>query len=169
MKACYIEIRKVKVWRGLSTSAINLEEGNMKLNITTQQYNPLLKRKEVTFEIRHEDIKGTPSRIEVRKLLAENLKANVDLVYVRKMQTKTGTMQAKGDANIYDTVEQAKLVESEHIIVRNVPSMKKPKEEEKAEEKPKPVEKAKKTKETEKTIEAPAEKKEERKEEKKEK
>jgi small subunit ribosomal protein S24e len=127
----------------------------MKINITTQQYNPLLKRKEIVFEIRHEDIKGTPSRIEVRKALAENLKANVDLVYVRKMQTRTGTMQAKGEANIYDTIEQAKLVEPQHIIERNVPSEKKPKEEEKAEEKPKApkpekIEKVEKAKEPEK-------------------
>jgi len=126
----------------------------MKINVISQQYNPLLKREEITFEIRHEETKGTPPRLEVRKALSEVLKANVELVYVRKMQTKTGTMQAKGEANIYDSIEQAKLVESEHIIERNVPSEKKPKEEkaEKAEEKPKPekvekVEKAKKTKE----------------------
>jgi len=141
----------------------------MKINITSQQYNPLLKRKEIAFEIRHEDTKGTPSRIETRKALAENLKANVELVYIRKMQTKTGTMQAKGEANIYDTIEQAKLVESQHIIERNVPSEKKPKEEEKAEEKPKPekaekVEKVEKAKEPEKAKEAPNEKKEEKKE-----
>jgi len=126
----------------------------MKINITSQQYNPLLKRKEITFEIRHEETKGTPPRLEVRKALSEVLKANVELVYVRKVQTKTGTMQAKGEANIYDSIEQAKFVESEHIIERNVPSEKKPKEEkaEKAEEKPKPekvekVEKAKKPEE----------------------
>jgi len=136
----------------------------MKINVTSQQYNPLLKRKEVTFEIKHEDIKGTPSRLEVRKALSEALKANVDLVFVRRMQTKTGTMQAKGEANIYDTTQQAKLVESQHIIERNVPSEKKPKEEEaeekkeKVEEKPK-AEKAEKAKEPEKAKEAPAEKK----------
>lgn len=140
----------------------------MKINIASQQYNPLLKRKEIAFEIRHEDIKGTPSRIEVRKALAENLKANVDLVYIRKMQTRTGTMQAKGEANIYDTIEQAKLLESQHIIERNVPTEKKPQEEaeekkEKEEEKPK-AEKVEKAKESEKTKEAPAEKKEEKKE-----
>lgn len=140
----------------------------MKINITSQQYNPLLKRKEIVFEIRHEDTKGTPPRLEVRKVLAENLKANVELVYVRKMQTKTGTMQAKGEANIYDTIEQAKLVESQHIIERNVPSEKKAKEEEKAEEKPK-AEKVEKAKEPEKAKETPAEKKEEAKPEKKEK
>jgi len=138
----------------------------MKINITTQQYNPLLKRKEISFEIKHEDMRGTPSRIEVRKVLSEALKANVELVYVRKMQTRTGTMQAKGEANIYDTIEQAKLVESQHIIERNVPSEKKPKEEEKAEEKTKsekPAEKAEKPKEPEKP-KLETEKKEEKKE-----
>ena len=143
-----------------------LGSSNMKINISAQQYNPLLKRREIAFEIRHEDTKGTPSRLEVRKALAENLKANVDLVYVRKMQTRTGTMQARGEANIYDTIEQAKLVESQHIIERNVPSEKKPKEEEKAEEKPKPekpAEKAEKPKEPEKS-KPETEKKEEKKE-----
>jgi len=148
-------IRKVKVKERLIKINNQPEEDNMKINITTQQYNPLLKRKEITFEIKHEDIKGTPSRIEVRKALAENLKANVELVYVRKMQTRTGTMQAKGEANIYDSIEQAKLVESQHIVERNVPSEKKPKEE--AEEKPK-------AEKVEKAKEAPAEKKEEKKE-----
>jgi ribosomal protein S24E len=154
-----MNIRKVKVTERLININNQSEDNNMKINITSQQYNTLLKRKEIAFEIRHEDLKGTPSRIEARKALAESLKANVELVFIRKMQTKTGTMQAKGEANIYDTIEQAKLVESEHIIERNVPSEKKPKEE----EKPKP-EKVEKTKEPEKAKEPPVEKKEEKKE-----
>jgi small subunit ribosomal protein S24e len=146
----------------------------MKVNITSQQYNPLLKRKEVTFEIGHEETKGTPPRVEARKALAENLKANVDLVYVRKMQTKTGTMKAKGEANIYDSIEQAKLVEPQHVIERNVPSEKKAKDTKKTEEKPKPekagkVEKVEKAKEPEKAKETSVEKQEEKKLEKKEK
>lgn len=134
----------------------------MKINVSSQQYNPLLKRKEVIFEVRHEETKGTPSRLDVRKALAEDLKANVELVFIRKIQTKTGTMQASVEANIYDTMEQARLVESDHIIIRNVPSEKKPKEGEKTEEAPKPekAEKVEKTKEPEKAKEAPPEKKE---------
>jgi small subunit ribosomal protein S24e len=139
----------------------------MKINIISQQYNPLLKRKQIVFEIRHEDTKGTPPRIEARKALSEILKTNIELVYIRKMQTKTGTMKAEGEANIYDSIEQAKLVESEHIIARNVPSEKKDKEEEKAEEKPKAEkpEKIEKHKEPEKAKETPTERKEEKKEE----
>ena len=37
-------------------------------------------------------------------------------------------MIAIGTANIYDTVEQAKLVESKHIILRNQPPEKAKKE-----------------------------------------
>jgi ribosomal protein S24E len=46
------------------------------------------------------------------------------------VETKTGTMLAVGEANLYDSPEQVKLVEPEHIITRNIPP-EKPTEEEK--------------------------------------
>jgi len=123
----------------------------MEVKIIQQQYNPLLKRKELAFLIKHEQTKGTPSRLEVRQKLAEQLKTNLELVYVKRIETKTGTMTAKGEANAYDTVDQAKLVEHQYIIERNVPKEKKeiaekaeePKKPEKP-EKPEKVEKPKK-------------------------
>ena len=63
------------------------------------------------------------------------LKAKVDSVFIEKMETKTGTMIAIGEANAYESPDQAKLVEPEHIIARNVPP-EKPEET----EKPKTVE-----------------------------
>ena len=101
----------------------------MKVKVTSQQHNPLLKRKEIIFEVNHEETKATPSRLEIRKKLAEKLKANIELLYVRRVETKTGTMLAVGEANLYDSPEQVKLVEPEHIITRNVPP-EKPAEEE---------------------------------------
>lgn len=100
----------------------------MKIKITSQQYNPLLKRKEIVFEVNHEEARGTPSRFEVRKELAEKLKTDIELLYVRKVETKTGTMLAAGEANLYDSPEQVKFVEPEHIVTRNMPP-EKPKEE----------------------------------------
>jgi len=129
----------------------------MKVKINSQQYNPLLKRKEITFEVRHEETKGTPPRFEVRKELATLLKANYETVYVKRLETKTGTMTAFGEANAYDSVEQAKLLEPEYIIARNAPPAK---PEEKKEEK---KEEAKETKEPKKEKET--KKKEEEKEE----
>jgi len=93
----------------------------MKVKIVSKEYNPLLKRKEIVFEVEHAETGGTPPRLEVREKLASELKTNLELVYVRKMETKTGTMIALGEATAYDSVEQAKLLEREHIVVRNAP------------------------------------------------
>jgi small subunit ribosomal protein S24e len=101
------------------------EDGQMEVKITEQQYNPLLKRKEITFTIEHTQIRGTPSRLEVRKALADAIKANPEIVYVKRVVTKAGTMVAVGEANAYDSIEQAKLVEPEYIISRNTPKEKK--------------------------------------------
>jgi small subunit ribosomal protein S24e len=115
----------------------------MNVRITSEEYNPLLKRKEVAFEVEHKETGGTPSRLEVRKKLATLLKADFELVYVKKMETKTGTMIAVGEANAYDSIEQAKLVEPKHIIARNTPPEKQEKPE-KSEKPEKPEEPEKK-------------------------
>jgi small subunit ribosomal protein S24e len=94
----------------------------MKVKIISEEYNPLLKRKEVTFKVEHTETGGTPNRFKVRKQLATLLKKDLELVYVKKMETKTGTMTAFGEANAYDSVEQAKIVEPKHIVSRNVPA-----------------------------------------------
>lgn len=99
----------------------------MKMKITSQEQNPLLKRKEISFEVEHKEPGGTPSRLEVRKELASKLKRDIELVYVRRMETRTGTMIAAGEAAAYDSIEQARLIEPEHIIARNTPQ-KKPEE-----------------------------------------
>lgn len=97
----------------------------MEIKITQQRYNALLKRKEVVFEVEHSQTKGTPSRLEMRARLAELLKTNLDVVYIRKVETKSGTMMAVGEANAYDGSEQAKLIEPAYIVARNTPKEKK--------------------------------------------
>ena len=112
----------------------------MKLKIVSKEQNPLMKRKEVTFSVEHAQTGGTPTRVEVRKQLATLLKTDLDLVYVKQLETKTGTMVAVGEANAYDSVEQAKLVEPEHIIARNAIPEEKPEEPEEAQAAEKPEE-----------------------------
>jgi len=100
----------------------------MKVKITSEEYNPLLKRREVAFEVEHTETKGTPPRFEVRKSLASLLKTDLELVYVKRVETKRGAMVAVGEANAYDSIEQAKLVEPEHIAARNMPPKEKKEE-----------------------------------------
>ncbi|MFB0523133.1 MAG: 30S ribosomal protein S24e [Candidatus Bathyarchaeia archaeon] len=92
----------------------------MKIKVINERRNELLKRNEVTFQVDHEG-SGTPSRIEVRQKLAGVLRADEERVYVKKFETRTGSMIAVGEASVYDSVDQAKYVEPEHITVRNAP------------------------------------------------
>lgn len=105
----------------------------MEIKIISQKENPLLKRKEVQFNVEHE--KGsTPPRQEVRRGVAAALKSNVDLVFIKRFETRTGTHMAMGTANLYESIEQAKRIEPEYVVKRNVPP-EKPKEEEAKEQK----------------------------------
>ncbi len=97
----------------------------MQVTITQQQYNPLLKRKEIVFTINHSQTRGTPTRLEVRNALADMLKTKTEVVYVKSIKTKAGTMTAIGEANAYDSLEQAQHIEEKYIIERNQPKEKK--------------------------------------------
>jgi ribosomal protein S24E len=108
----------------------------MKVSIISKEQNPLIKRREVKFSVDHSDIGGTPSRVEVSKQLASMLKAKSELVFVKNMATKTGSMAAVGEATVYDTMEQAKLIEPEHVLARNN-APEKPEESQSKEEQPK--------------------------------
>ncbi len=93
----------------------------METKIVAEKENPLLKRREIHFQINHSQTGSTPPRLEVRKAIAKALKAKIDLVFVKKLETKMGTHVAVGVANVYESADQARLVEPEYIIKRNIP------------------------------------------------
>ncbi len=99
----------------------------MQVKIDSTNDNPLLKRKEVGFTIVQGPKEKTPQRLEVKKAVAVELKTGDDVIFIKKMRTKTGTNITVGIANVYQSVNQAKLVEPEYIRKRNSPP--KPKEE----------------------------------------
>ena len=101
----------------------------MDVKIVTAKDNPLLKRKEVAFRVEHGVQVKTPSRLEVKRAVANELKVGEELVFVERMRTLTGTGTAVGVANVYSGLEQAKRIEPNHIVKRNLPEPEKPKEE----------------------------------------
>ncbi len=116
----------------------------MKVKIVSEKENVLLKRKEVVFEVNHQDVGSTPPRMEVKKALANLLGVDQDLVFIKRYETKTGTLTALGRANIYSNIEQAKSIEPEYILKRNLPPVP---QEEKGKETPKEEMKEEKMKE----------------------
>lgn len=97
----------------------------MKVNILSKNQNLLMKRKEITFNVDHTQNGGTPSRVEIGNQLASLLKTKTELVFINNLKTKTGTMVALGEANVYNSISDAKQMEPKYIIARNVISEKK--------------------------------------------
>ena len=88
----------------------------LKTDLKTTKTNPLIGRKEIEFEIKEQ---ATPSRAEVRRDIAVIMKTDLDKVWVRQIETKTGTNITVGLVHVYDDAANALRVEPEHIIKRN--------------------------------------------------
>jgi ribosomal protein S24E len=124
----------------------------MEFKVRQDEYNSLLKRKEVLIEVDHEE-SGTPSRIELKKAVAAKYGTKPENVYVVDVETKTGTQNAICELQVYDDPKIAASIVPKYIQVRDLPSEERKKAREqkaKKEEKPKEekakVEKAKEAK-----------------------
>ena len=95
----------------------------MSIELTSVKKNPLLGRQEIEFKV--EQAK-TPSRSNVRIGIAVALKAELNQVYVKEIETKSGTHVTLGTAHVYDDPEQALKIEPKYIIERNQKAQPKP-------------------------------------------
>ncbi len=99
----------------------------MKIDLTSIKNNPLFNRNEVEFKVEQA---STPNRNAVRIDLAVALKVELNQVYVRKINTISGTRTTVGYAHVYDDPEQGLKIEPKHIIKRNTTKSKTEDEEE---------------------------------------
>ncbi len=90
----------------------------MDLEIIEKRENPLLHRIEIKFRIKHPKEK-TPSRMDVRNLLAKNLSSEPERVIIDHMRTSFGIQQVTGYCKIYESVELAKKIEPDYILIRH--------------------------------------------------
>jgi len=102
----------------------------MELKIVSKKENSVLKRTEVQFTVEHNQAK-TPGRLDIKRSVASQLQVSDKLVFIKKMNTLTGTSITVGEANAYQSEAQAKIIEPDYIVKRNSPP-EKPKEEAKA-------------------------------------
>jgi len=89
----------------------------LKLVLTSTKTNPLFKRQEIEFKVEEP---STPNRSSVRIELAVALRVELNRVYVREMETKSGTRTTFGVAHVYEDPKMALKVEPKHIIERNM-------------------------------------------------
>jgi small subunit ribosomal protein S24e len=117
----------------------------MEFKVKQDTYNPLLKRKELSLDVEHENA-GSPSRTSLRDAVAAKYDTKAENVFVVGIETRTGTQYSTCEVQVYDDAETAKRVVAKHIQIRNLPSEERKKIKEqskKIEEKPKAAEKAK--------------------------
>ena len=92
----------------------------MELKIKQEEYNALLKRKEIRAEVEH-DQAGTPSRSDLRKAVASKYGVKPESVYVVEVQTKTGSQNAHCQVQVYDDRESAQRIVPKYVQTRHLP------------------------------------------------
>ena len=91
----------------------------MEIRIIKETENPLLKRREIVFEIQHP--KGrTPTIAEAREAVSALKKTPVEAVYVRNLKSVSGRQSSIGEAHVYFSTEDARI-EPMHVRVANLP------------------------------------------------
>ncbi|MCS7138814.1 MAG: 30S ribosomal protein S24e [Crenarchaeota archaeon] len=100
----------------------------VEVRIIRESDNPLLKRREMLFEVPHSK-KSTPSLFEVRQMISAMKGAPLEAVYVVFLKSMSGKSSSRGEAHVYYSPEYA-VIEPLHVKVANLP----PEEKKKAKE-----------------------------------
>jgi len=92
----------------------------MEIKISSESYNPLLKRKEINLQIEHAR-EGTPERFDIRKRVASKLGTKIENVFVVTLHTSTGTHTSVCSLQVYDDPAAASSTVPKHLVIRNLP------------------------------------------------
>jgi small subunit ribosomal protein S24e len=104
----------------------------MELKIVSNKENALMGRKEIVFTLRHEG-ETTPSRVQVRQLLASEVGSKTENVVIDSMESEYGLGKTTGTARAYKSADEARKTERVHLLKRNALYVEKAKKEAKKE------------------------------------
>ena len=101
----------------------------MEIDIFEEKENKLFNRKEIKFYVDY-DGEATPKVLDVKSKLVALLNAKKETVVVDNVQPHYGEPKALGYAKVYDTVDDLKYIEAEHILAKNAEPEEEPADEE---------------------------------------
>jgi len=138
----------------------------MQIDIKEKKEMPLLSRMNVRAELSYDG--ATPSRTEIKKLIASNIGADEKLLVIKKVETAYGARKAGVEGHVYKNEEDMKKTEKEYLLKRDVKEKKekKPAEAKEKKEEAKPEDKPAEDKKEQAKPEEKTEKKKEEKQEK---
>ena len=91
----------------------------MEIEFIEEKENKLFNRKEIKFYVDY-DGEPTPKLLDIKSKLVALLNTQKDLIVVDNVQPHYGEPKAKGYAKVYDTVDDLKYIEAEHIIAKKM-------------------------------------------------
>lgn len=90
----------------------------MEVKIESNKENALLGRKDISFVLRHPG-ETTPSRTQVRQLIASEVGTKTENVVIDSMSTEYGRGATSGTARAYKSSDAARKTERTHLLKRN--------------------------------------------------
>jgi small subunit ribosomal protein S24e len=90
----------------------------MDVKITQQKDNALMARKDIRFQVAHAG-ETTPSRTQVRQLVAAQVGTKTENVVIESMETEYGIGRTAGVARAYKSSDEARKTERTHLLKRN--------------------------------------------------
>ncbi len=90
----------------------------MELEITQKTDNALFGRKDIRFTLKHTG-EATPSRVQVRQLVAGEIGTKTENVVIAEMHSTTGMGATEGIARAYESADLARNQERVHFLKRN--------------------------------------------------
>jgi small subunit ribosomal protein S24e len=90
----------------------------MDVKITQQKDNALMARKDIRFQVAHAG-ETTPSRTQVRQLVAAQVGTKTENIVIDAMETEYGIGRTAGVARAYKSAEDARKTERTHLLKRN--------------------------------------------------
>ena len=105
----------------------------MEIEFIEEKENKLFNRKEIKFYVDFEG-EATPKALDIKSKLVALLNTKKELLVVDNVQPLYGEPIALGYAKVYETVDDLKYIETEHVIAKNAEPEEEPAEEEADEE-----------------------------------
>ncbi len=90
----------------------------MELKVLEDNQKPLLARRELLVEISFDG--KTPSRLVVRKQLADSLRLDEELIVIKSIETHFGYRKANVKAHVYHKKKDLEAAEPKHIMKRHL-------------------------------------------------
>ena len=105
----------------------------MEIEFIEEKENNLFNRKEIKFYVDY-DGEATPKILDIKSKLVALLNTKKELIVVDNVQPHYGEPKALGYAKVYETVDDLKYIETQHVLAKNEEPAEEPEDEEEAEE-----------------------------------